>query len=262
MYRNAFPPLLLAACALPSFRHAGGPPGCPSLTDHDAGAGSAPSFRHVFPAVADRLCAPEDAAHTAAFRLPAERDKRHLARLLLTVLLHRTLSFGLPAAPVLHWYPLPRLVEHLRAAKGFFSAHACPRLQRLPSGQPRLEGFGVSFSYSERAVFCLLSRPQDSPGVDAEALTSPAPPLSAFAARELPAGLAPAARQRDCLRRWTVKEAVFKAAATGCDRHPRLLDSGHSGQRGGCLTLDAVPYRWRLLPCPGHWLCVALRDRR
>ena len=43
------------------------------------------------------------------------------------------------------------------------------------------------------------------------------------------------------------------------DRPPRLLDSGRSGRRSGDLVLDAVRYRWRLLPCPGHWLCVAVR---
>ena len=55
------------------------------------------------------------------------------------------------------------------------------------------------------------------------------------------------------------KEAVFKAAGTGCDRSPRLLDSGRSGRRTGDLRLDAARYRWQLLPCPGHWLCVAVR---
>ena len=97
------------------------------------------------------------------------------------------------------------------------------------------------------------------PGVDAEALTSPAPPASAFAPQELSSRLSPSARQRDCLRRWTIKEAVFKAAGTGCDRSPRLLDSGRSGRRTGDLRLDAARYRWQMLPCPGHWLCVAVR---
>lgn len=84
-------------------------------------------------------------------------------------------------------------------------------------------------------------------------------PASAFAPQELSSRLSSISRQRNCLRRWTIKEAVFKAAGTGCDRSPRLLDSGRSGRRTGDLRLDAARYRWQLLPCPGHWLCVAVR---
>ena len=175
------------------------------------------------------------------------------------MLLHRAAVDGLSALPSLSWHPLPLLFHRMREARLFFARHACPRLHRLPSGRPWLEGFSVSFSYSEQAVFCLLAGPGTSPGVDAEALTSPAPPASAFAPQELFPGLSPSARQRDCLRRWTIKEAVFKAAGTGCDRPPRLLDSGRSGRRTGDLRLDAARYRWQLLPCPGHWLCVAVR---
>lgn len=211
------------------------------------------------PELPEGLTATEDRAHMAAFRLPAERDKRHLARLLLAVLLHRAAITGLSAPPFWGWHPLPQLFQHAAQARLFFARHACPRLHRLPSGRPWLEGFSVSFSYSEQAAFCLLAGPDVSPGVDAEALTSPAPPASAFSPRELSSPLSPAARQRERLRRWTIKEAVFKAAGTGCDRPPRLLDSGPSGRRTGGLALDAVRYRWHQLPCPGHWLCVAVR---
>lgn len=231
--------MLLAACPLPSF----------------SGQFSLMSL----PELPEGLPAAEDRAHMAAFRLPAEREKRHLARLLLAVLLHRAAVAGLSALPSLSWHPLPLLFHRMREARLFFARHACPRLHRLPSGRPCLEGFSVSFSYSKQAAFCLLAGPDTSPGVDAEALTSPAPPASAFAPQELFPGLSPSARQRDCLRRWTIKEAVFKAAGTGCDRPPRLLDSGRSGRRTGDLRLDAARYRWQLLPCPGHWLCVAVR---
>lgn len=236
---SPLPPLLLAACPLPPR------------------SGHSPAMR--LPELPEGLLSAEDQAHMAAFRLPAERDKRHLARLLLAVLLHRALTTGLPALTSLHWHPLPQLFHHAAQARRFFARHACSRLHRLPSGRPWLEGFSVSFSYSEQAAFCLLAGPDTSPGVDAEALTSPAPPASAFSPQELSSRLSPAARQRDCLRRWTVKEAVFKAAGTGCDRSPRLLDSGRSGRRTGELVLDAAHYRWHQLPCPGHWLCVAVR---
>lgn len=236
---SPLPPLLLAACPLPS---------C---------SGHSPAMR--LPELPEGLLSREDQAHMAAFRLPAERDKRHLARLLLTVLLHRALTTGLAARPSLHWHPLPLLFHHAAQARLFSARHGCPRLHRLPSGRPWLEGFSVSFSYSEQAAFCLLAGPDTSPGMDAEALTSPAPPSSAFSPWEMPPCLPPAARQRERLRRWTVKEAVFKAAGTGCDRPPHLLDSGRSGRRTGELMLDAARYRWHQLPSPGHWLCVAVR---
>ena len=232
-------PLLLAACPLSSR--------------------SGQSSAMQLPELPEGLTAAEDQAHMEAFHLPAERDKRHLARLLLAVLLHRAAITGLSPLPSLDWYPLPQLFHHAAQARRFFARHACPRLHRLPSGRPWLEGFSVSFSYSEQAAFCLLAGADTRPGVDAEALSSPAPPASAFSPQELFPGLSPAARQRERLRRWTIKEAVFKAAGTGCDRPPRLLDSGRSGQRTGELMLDAARYHWHQLPCPGHWLCVAVR---
>lgn len=238
-FSSPLPPLLLAACPLPSR------------------SGRSPAMR--LPELPEGLLSAEDRTHMAAFRLPAERDKRHLARLLLAVLLHRAVITGLPAMPSCAWHPLPQLFHHVREARLFFARHACPRLHRLSSGRPRLEGFSVSFSYSEQAAFCLLAGPDTCPGVDAEALSSPAPPAWTFSPQELSSCLSPAARQRDCLRRWTIKEAVFKAAGTGCDRPPRLLDSGRSGRRTGGLMLAAARYRWHQLPCPGHWLCVAVR---
>ena len=170
---SPLPPLLLAACPLPS--------------------GPGPSPLMALPELPEGLPAAEDLAHMAAFRLPAERGKRHLARLLLTVLLHRAVLSGLPARPSVCWHPLPQLFHHAAQARRFFARHACPRLHRLPSGRPWLEGHSVSFSYSEQAVFCLLAGPGTCPGTDAEALTSPSPPASAFAPRELPSCLSPAA---------------------------------------------------------------------
>lgn len=231
--------MLLAACPLPFF--SGQPSGMP------------------LPELPESLLAAEDQAHMTAFRLPVEREKRHLARLLLAVLLHHAAVDGLSARPSLSWYSPPQLFHHVQEARRFFARHTFPCLHRLPSGRPWLKDFSVSFSYSEQTVFCLLAGPDTRPGVDAEALTSPAPPASAFSPQEIFPGLSPAVRQRDCLRRWTIKEAVFKAAGTGCDRPPRLLDSGRSGQRTGDLMLDAARYRWQMLPCPGHWLCVAVR---
>lgn len=236
---SPLPPLLLAACPLPSR------------------SGQSPVMQ--LPELPEGLTAAEDQTHMEAFHLPAERDKRRLARLLLALLLYRAAISGLSPLPSLDWYPLPRLFRLVREARLFFTRQACPRLHRLASGRPWLEDFSVSFSYSEQAVFCLLAGAGIRPGVDAEALTSPAPPASAFSPQELFPGLSPAARQRERLRRWTIKEAVFKAAGTGCDRPPHLLDSGPSGQRTGALMLDAARYHWHQLPCPGHWLCVAVR---
>ena len=168
---SPLPPLLLAACPLPS--------------------GPGPSPLMALPELPEGLPAAEDLAHMAAFRLPAERGKRHLARLLLTVLLHRAVLSGLPARPSVCWHPLPQLFHHAAQARRFFARHACPCLHRLPSGRPWLEGHSVSFSYSEQAVFCLLAGPCTCPGTDAEALTSLSPPASAFAPRELPSCLSP-----------------------------------------------------------------------
>ena len=178
---SPLPPMLLAACPLPSF----------------SGQSSVMSL----PELPKGLPAAEDRAHMRAFRLPAEREKRHLARLLLAVLLHRAAVDGLSALPSLSWHPLPLLFHRMREARLFFARHACPRLHRLPSGRPWLEGFSISFSYSEQAAFCLMAGPDTSPGVDAEALTSPAPPASAFSPQELSSRLSPTARQRDRLRR-------------------------------------------------------------
>ena len=162
---SPLPPLLLAACPLPPR------------------SGQSPVMQ--LPELPEGLTAAEDRAHMEAFRLPAERDKRHLARLLLAVLLHRAAITGLSPLPSLDWYPLPQLFHHAAQARRFFARHACPRLHRLPSGRPWLKEFSVSFSYSEQAAFCLLAGTGTRPGVDAEALSSPAPPASAFSPKEL-----------------------------------------------------------------------------
>ena len=70
----------------------------------------------ALPELPEGLPAAEDLAHMAAFRLPAERGKRHLARLLLTVLLHRAVLSGLPARPSVCWHPLPQLFHHAAQA--------------------------------------------------------------------------------------------------------------------------------------------------
>ena len=143
-------------------------------------------------------------------------------------------------------------------------------------GRPQFDGWRVAFSHSGRAAFCALAPAdqdadigQNSPalglnapdiGLDAEALTSPPPHASAFATHEL---AAPLALPQDCidreaLRRWTIKEALLKAAGLGLGMPPAHIPTGRFGQRAGLWQGPLGLLGWRSLACPGHWLCVAL----
>ncbi|MDD4701537.1 MAG: 4'-phosphopantetheinyl transferase superfamily protein [Desulfovibrio sp.] len=112
--------------------------------------------------------------------------------------------------------------------------------------------------------------------VDAESLDSQPPDLRAFSNSELTAPLAKEFQARDALRRWTIKEALLKSAGLGLTRDPALVHSGFPGQRSGFTQFchegspffssgenyaeTAAPCRqihWQLVPCAGHWLCVA-----
>lgn len=130
-------------------------------------------------------------------------------------------------------------------------------------GRPQLDGWQVAFSHSGRAAFCALAPTgQDAPalGLDAEALTSPPPHASAFAAHELaaPPALPQSVIDREALRRWTIKEALLKAAGLGLGMQPAHVSTGRFGQRAGLWQGPLGPLSWRSLACPGHWLCVAL----
>ena len=130
-------------------------------------------------------------------------------------------------------------------------------------GRPQLDGWRVAFSHSGQAAFCALAPAgKDFPalGLDAEALTSPPPHASAFATHELaaPPALPQSAIDREALRRWTIKEAMLKAAGLGLGMQPAHIPTGRFGQRAGLWQGPLGPFGWRSLACPGHWLCVAL----
>ncbi|MFT4301441.1 MAG: 4'-phosphopantetheinyl transferase superfamily protein [Desulfovibrio sp.] len=112
--------------------------------------------------------------------------------------------------------------------------------------------------------------------VDAESLTSLPPDSRAFSGKELTSPIEKKFQDRDALRRWTIKEALLKSAGLGLSRDPALVHSGFSGQRRGLMQFcregstffsseknysdTAEPCRqigWQLVPCAGHWLCVA-----
>ena len=153
-----------------------------------------------------------------------------------------------------------------------------PRVQiRMDNrGRPQFDGWRVAFSHSGRAAFCALAPAdqdadigQNSPalglnapdiGLDAEALTSPPPHASAFATHELaaPPALPQSVIDREALRRWTIKEAMLKAAGIGLGMQPAHIPTGRFGQRAGLWQGPLGPFGWRSLACPGHWLCVAL----
>ncbi len=112
--------------------------------------------------------------------------------------------------------------------------------------------------------------------VDAESLTSLPPDPRAFSSKELNAPITKNFQDRDALRRWTIKEALLKSAGLGLSRDPALVHSGFSGQRRGLaqfcregstffssgksypgVTEPCRQIGWQLVPCAGHWLCVA-----
>ena len=150
------------------------------------------------------------------------------------------------------------------------------QIQMDSRGRPLLDGWRVAFSHSGRAAFCALAPAgqnadigKNAPanglnapdiGLDAEALTSPPPHASAFAAHELaaPPALPQSAIDREALRRWTIKEALLKAAGLGLGMQPAHVPTGRFGQRAGLWQGPLGTFGWRSLACPGHWLCVAL----
>ena len=130
-------------------------------------------------------------------------------------------------------------------------------------GRPLLSGWQAAFSHSGRAAFCALTpagaAASATLGLDAEALTSAPPDASAFSQREYSALLTlhQQYRGRESLRRWTVKEAMLKAAGLGLGMQPAQIPTGRSGQRAGLWRGPLGLLCWRTLACPGHWLCVA-----
>ena len=143
-------------------------------------------------------------------------------------------------------------------------------------GRPLLPGWRVCFSHSGQAAFCALcrgrgpgnfqKRKKERPetghaacsvwekglGLDAEALNASPPAARAFTASPVQCLAA-----RDALRRWTIKEAALKALGTGLRLDPALIQSGLRGQRAGLLRIQGQSLFWRVLACPGHWLCLA-----
>lgn len=163
-----------------------------------------------------------------------------------------------------------RLLARLLLLRGLQSLGALRPdlcLERDMAGRPLLSGWRISFSHSGRAAFCALERGAGGPceqdarrdapewhpglGLDAEALDSPPPAARAFTDGETKK------TARDALRRWAVKEAVLKALGMGLSHDPALICSGRYGGRAGLLRFRGRNLRWRVLACPGHWLCLA-----
>ena len=189
--------------------------------------------------------APEQMAHIQRFAPDGQALAARVSRLLARLLLLR----GLQSQDALH----PDLC-----------------LERDMAGRPLLPGWGVSFSHSGRAAFCALERMPGGPcepearldapgrhpgrGLDAEALDSPPPAARAFTDRDTKK------TARDALRRWAIKEAVLKTLGLGLSHDPALICSGRYGGRTGLLRFHSQNLRWRVLACPGHWLCLARND--
>ena len=160
----------------------------------------------------------------------------------------------------------------LITAAAWYPPHALPQavkngpspIMRMDNrGRPLLAGWHAAFSHSGRAAFCALAPAGNAAtsglGLDAEAITSPPPHASAFAAAELaaPPTLPQKHAHRDALRRWTIKEALLKAAGLGLGMQPAHIPTGNFGQRAGLWAGPLGPIGWRSVASPGHWLCVA-----
>ena len=119
-------------------------------------------------------------------------------------------------------------------------------------GRPQLDGWRAAFSHSGQAAFCALAPAgKDSPalGLDAEALTSPPPHASAFAAHEIaarPCAAGPSRRQ--CSKRRALalacsqpiypRAGLGKGLACGKGRLARLA--------GAALPVPVTGCAWRL----------------
>ncbi|MDR0816155.1 MAG: 4'-phosphopantetheinyl transferase superfamily protein [Desulfovibrio sp.] len=153
-----------------------------------------------------------------------------------------------------------------RGERGVLHKAALLRADAL--GRPILPSRLVGFSHSGAAAFCALARlpgqqrilaasEQHALALDAEALINPPPSQRAFADGEMRPLASPAQAQREALRRWTIKEAILKASGLGLSHDPATLYAGRAGGRAGCVSLSSSALHWRLVPCPGHWLCLA-----
>ena len=74
----------------------------------------------------------------------------------------------------------------------------------------------------------------------------------------MPPALPPIVIEREALRRWTIKEALLKAAGLGLGMQPAHIPTGRFGQRAGLWQGPLGTFGWRSIACSGHWLCVAL----
>ena len=243
---------------------------------------------------------PLQLAHLQAFRAGEAALKARCSRLLARALLVRLVMGAAQAA----------LAESEKTAAPSVSATLNhPYLSNLGFeglgmdhlGRPLLPGWRIAFGHSGLAAFCAARHLRDEQSaalrrqvfdpeetthpreksrpclaLDAEALNSPPPAGRAFTAEEMSAPLGEAFHARESLRRWTVKEALLKAAGLGLSRDPYLVHSGRYGQRQGQSQFyhkadtfhfsgekhaeAPPPYRhinWQLVPCAGHWVCVA-----
>lgn len=163
-------------------------------------------------------------------RLSLDRQRRILARLLL--------AFGLG---LLDGWDLRTGLDSLR---------------HEPQGRPWIFGSSrpVSISHAGRWAVGGIgpARAANGIGVDAEEIR----PMQAedfrlvFSAREREEIRQAAVPASELIRRWTIKEAVLKAAGTGLLDDPLRIDTSGNGVSNGI--------RWRHLPLSeGYWLTVA-----
>lgn len=151
------------------------------------------------------------------------------------------------------------------ALRGKTSTGVAPafRVAENNQGRPLLSGWQMGFSHSGLAAFCALAPAEGQHvaafALDAESVAAAPPAASAFVKAELPteAGLTQPFADREALRRWTIKESLLKAAGLGLGMPPASVPTGWLGQRTGLWRGPLGQLGWRVVPCPGHWLCLA-----